>query len=104
MMIPGKIKREKVTGAQKTAISILSVSIINFFYFAITILMSKLKYEPILLGVIREMFTIPGLIILGITFIIALLNFIKNKWKINTISFYSLIIQLATMGLIFYIA
>ena len=104
MMLEKKKQPEKISAAQKTAISILSVTIIVFFYFAIMILLNKLKYDSGLPAVLREMLTIPALVILGISFIISLIRFIKTSFTINSLAFYALIIQLVTVGLIVYIA
>ncbi|MBC7535994.1 MAG: hypothetical protein H7258_09905 [Ferruginibacter sp.] len=104
MMLEKKKKPEKTAATQKTAISILSVTIIVFFYFAIMILLSKLKYDTGLAAVLKEMLTIPALAILGISFIISLVHFIKTNFMINSLAFYALIIQLVTVGLIVYIA
>ena len=104
MMLEKKKQPEKTSAAQKTAISILSVTIIVFFYFAIMILLNKLKYDSGLPAVLREMLTIPALVILGISFIISLIRFIKTRFMINSLAFYALIIQLVTVGLIVYIA
>ncbi len=97
-------KEDKNSREQKASISILSISIIVFLYFAIIILLSKLNYDAQLIRVIREMLTIPALILLGMTIAASLYLFIKNKFRINSFPFYGLLIQLVTIGLIVYIA
>ena len=97
-------KSEKSKTAQKKDTSILLISIVVFIFFAITILLAKLKYNVVLIGIIREMLTIPALILLGITIILSLLSFIKEKYRINDLPFYSLLIQMVTIGLLVYIA
>ena len=75
-----------------------------FFYFAIMILLAKLKYDAVLIGVLAEMLTIPGLILLGISFIISFISFAKNKFRIHQLAFYALLVQMVTIGLIAFIA
>lgn len=104
-MIREKIKQPVKTSAkQKTAISILMLTIIVFFYFAIMILLNKLEYNAVLVGVFREMLTIPALIALGVCFVLSLAGFIRNRFHINSMPFYALVIQLVTVGLLVYIA
>jgi hypothetical protein len=101
-MVPKKIN--PIDKTSKKAVSILILSIVVFLYFAIMILLSKLRYDKGLISVLKEMLTIPALILLGISFLVSLIAFIKNKCRINDMSFYALIIQLVTLGLIVYIA
>lgn len=104
-MIREKInQRVKTSSKQKTAISILTITIIVFFYFAIMILLNKLEFDAVLVGVFRELLTIPALVALVICFVFSLAGFIRNKFHINSMPFYALIIQLATVGLLVYIA
>ena len=92
------------TRAQKTAISILNMSIIVFVYFAVMILLNKLKYNFIITGVLRDMLTIPAFILLTVITAISLFTFIKQRFRINDMPFYALLIELVTIGLIIYIA
>lgn len=103
-MIERKKSTQKLTPEQKKSITILVISVVVFFYFAIMILLGKLNYDAGLIQVITEMLTIPGLILLGISFIISFISFAKNRFRIHQLAFYALLVQIVTIGLIAFIA
>lgn len=88
----------------KKDITVLILTIIVFLYFAIMILLDKLEYDAVLIGVFRELLTIPALIILALITIFSAITFIRRRFIINDFAFYSLLIATVTFGLIIYIA
>ena len=103
-MIERKKSTQKLSPEQKRSITILVISVIVFFYFAIMILLGKLNYDAALIDVVAEMLTIPGLLLLAISFIISFISFAKNRFRIHQLSFYALLVQMVTIGLLAFIA
>lgn len=79
--------------------SCLILSLIIFLYFAFLILIYDLKYDAVIIGVFREILTIPFMVLLVVLLVLSTIAFIKEKFIIRSYSFYSLIILLFTVGI-----
>jgi len=79
--------------------ALLILSLFVFLYFAFLILIYELKYDAVIIGVFREMLTIPFMVLLLILLVLSTITFIKEKFKIKSYAFYSLIILLFTLSI-----
>jgi cytochrome c oxidase subunit IV len=79
--------------------ALLILSLFVFLYFAFLILIYELKYDAVIIGVFREMLTIPFMVLLVILLVLSTITFIKEKFKIKSYTFYSLIILLFTLSI-----
>lgn len=72
-------------------------SLLAFTYFSLLILTSQLQYNPVFLGVVRELVTLPAIV--GVMVLLALsgMAFVKGNFRINTFPFYSLLLLALTI-------
>lgn len=75
-------------------------SLIIFVYFACLILINFLKLDWVILGVFRELLTIPFLLALIVLFPFSAVLFFKTKRKIGSMPFLTLLSLLATVLLL----
>jgi hypothetical protein len=72
-------------------------SLLAFAYFTLLIVTSRLKWEPVFLGVVRELVTLPA--VLGVLLLLALsgMAFIKGDFKLGSFAFYALVVVVLTI-------
>jgi len=76
-------------------------SLIAFVYFAGLILVDYLKTDWVIIGVFRELLTIPFLLALIVLFPSASVLLFKAKKKIGSLPFFALLCLVATLLLLF---
>lgn len=79
---------------QNNRIFFLSITLAA--YFIVLLAADKFHYSPVLLGVIVEILTIPALLLLPVIFILSVIGFVKSRYKLVSLPFVSILIQLAT--------
>ncbi len=77
--------------------NIFIFSIIVFLYFALVIFLYEIGYDAVLIRFVIELFTIPFAALLIVLLVLSILSFIVGKFKIVSLSFYSITILLLTM-------
>lgn len=72
-------------------------SLLAFAYFAVLIVTSRLQWDPVFLGVVREMLTLPA--VLGVLVLLALsgMAFVKANFKLGSFAFYALVVVVLTI-------
>jgi len=80
-------------------------SIIVFLYIAFMILSYRLGFDGlVIIGFFRELLDIPALALIPVLFILSSISFIKEKLKLSSYPFYSILILLvAIAGLIVFV-
>jgi cytochrome bd-type quinol oxidase subunit 2 len=86
-----KVKKKKI---------IFYLSVIILFYFIAVLLMHELKYDNFVIGVFRELLTLPFLALLIVLLVLSIVSLIKEKFIINSYPFFSLVILLITAVLL----
>jgi hypothetical protein len=72
-------------------------SLLAFVYFTLLIVTSQLNWDPVLLGVVREMITLPAVIGLLVLLVLSGMAFVKGNFKVNSFAFYSLLVVMLTI-------
>jgi hypothetical protein len=72
-------------------------SLLAFAYFSLLIVTSQLKWDPVLLGVVRELVTLPAIMGVMILLVLSGMAFIKGNFKVNSFAFYSLLVVVLTI-------
>ena len=67
-----------------------------FGYFSVLVLASQFRYDPVLLGVVRELVTLPAIGGLLVLLVLSIRTIAKEGLKLNSLSFYSLLLLLFT--------
>lgn len=75
-------------------------SLIALVYFSGLILIDYLKTDWVIIGVFRELLTIPFLLALIVLFPMATVMFFKTKKKIGSLPFFALLCLIATLLLL----
>jgi hypothetical protein len=86
-----KVKKNKI---------IFYLSVIILFYFLALLLMHELKYDAFVIGVFRELLTLPFLTLLIVLLGLSIVSLFKEKFITNSYPFFSLIILLITVVLL----
>lgn len=74
------------------------ISIVAFAYFAFLFLMYFTETEfPTVAGAVHEMIMLPLMIAIPVFFIIALVNVIREKFNVRSLSFYALLLFIAAI-------
>jgi len=96
----GKIDADK---KQKNDKLVFIVSVVVAAYIFFMILSYRLGFDGIvIIGVFRELLDIPAFALLGISFILSVISFTRQKFKLTGYPFYSILIVLITItGLAF---
>ena len=76
------------------------LSIIVFFYFSLLIVFYKLQYETVLISVFRELLTIPAFILFLFLFVKSIVSFVKLKYRIPSLPFYTLVLLFVLLAII----
>jgi ABC-type bacteriocin/lantibiotic exporter with double-glycine peptidase domain len=79
--------------------NVFIASIVVLVFFSLLILVSELEYNPVIIGVLRELLTLSFLGLFFLLIFIAILSFIKTRFSFKSYAFYSLLIHLLTLGL-----
>ena len=79
---------------------VLILSLVIFAFFSLMILSNKLGFDFIILGVIREMLTLPAFLLLAVLIPVVLFSLWKGKQRLFSVPFYSLLILLSCIALI----
>lgn len=80
----------------KNSTLILFGSILTFFYFLSIVILSKFSFDSIIIGVFRELLTIPLLLLLFVLLLLSIRGLIKNKFKVKSNYFVSFISTITT--------
>ena len=69
-----------------------------FAYFMLLIITSQLKWDPVFLGVVRELVTLPAIV--GVLVLLALsgMAFVKGNFKVRSFAFYALLVVVLTIA------
>jgi cytochrome bd-type quinol oxidase subunit 2 len=86
-------------GSHKNKIILIS-SLFTAIYFAVLISSSYFKFDNQVLNFVRELFTIPAVILLLVLSVISGTSLVKEKKKFNSLPFYSCLILLVTIILL----
>jgi len=72
-------------------------SMILFLYIIFMVSSYKLGFDDIvIIGVFRELLDIPAFALLAVFFVLSSISFIKEKFKLSSYPFYSIIVLLIT--------
>jgi hypothetical protein len=75
---------------------IFYLSILILLYFLAVLLINEFKYDAVLIGVFRELLTLPLLALLIVLLVLSIVSLFKEKFIINSYPFFSLVILLIT--------
>lgn len=81
-------------------IIVFYLSISTLIFFLVLLIINELKYDAMVIGVLRELLTLPFLALLIILLLISIVSLIKERFKINSYPFFSLIILILTTALL----
>jgi hypothetical protein len=73
-------------------------SLLVFAYFSLLILSSQLKWDPVFLGVLRELVTLPAIVGVLVLLVLSAMAFVKGNFKVNSFAFYSLLLVVLTIA------
>ena len=79
---------------------IFYLSIVNLVYFISILLVDEYKLDATLIGVFRELLTLPFLALLIFIIVMSVVSWIKEKFIINSYPFFSLVISALTTALL----
>jgi cytochrome bd-type quinol oxidase subunit 2 len=79
---------------------IFIASILLFLYFCAMIVVNNFKIDGVIVGVFRELLTIPAFILLIALMVLSMIAFAKQQFKPNGFPFYTLAMNLLTIILI----
>lgn len=79
---------------------IFIVSILLFLYFCGMIAVNSFKIDLVIVGVFRELLTIPAFILLAVLVVLSMISFVKQQFKPSGFPFYTLAMNLLTIILI----
>lgn len=69
-----------------------------FAYFSLLIISSQLKWDPVLLGVVRELVTLPAIVGVLVLLTLSAMAFVKGNFNVRSFAFYSLIVVVLTIA------
>jgi hypothetical protein len=75
-------------------------SLLLLGYFSALILVSQLEYRPVLLGVVQEVVTLPAIGGLLVLLVLSVRTLVKEGFKWNSFSVYSLLLLLLTVAIL----
>lgn len=73
-------------------------SLLAFAYFSLLIITSQLKWDPVFLGVVRELVTLPAIVGVLVLLVLSGMAFVKGNFKVRSFAFYSLLVVLLTLA------
>lgn len=73
-------------------------SLLAFAYFSLLIITSQLKWDPVFLGVVRELVTLPAIVGVLVLLTLSGMAFVKGNFKVRSFAFYSLIVVVLTIA------
>jgi hypothetical protein len=79
---------------------IFYLSIIILLYFSAVLLINELKYDAVVIGVFRELLTLPLLALLIVLLVLSIVSLFKEKFTINSYPFFSFVILIITTALL----
>lgn len=82
-----------------TGKNVFIASIVVLIFFSLLILVTELNYNPVIIGVLRELLTLSFLGLFFVLIFIATLSFIKSRFAFRSFAFYSLLVHLLTLSL-----
>jgi len=87
--VTNKIRNDKL---------IFIFSLILLLYFIFMLASTRFSFgNSVIVGVFREMLDIPALVLLVVFFVISFISFAKERFKIPSYPFYSIIVLLLTV-------
>lgn len=72
-------------------------SLLAFAYFSFLIIASRLKWDPVFLGVICELVTLPAMVGVLALLVLSAMAFVKGNFRINSFAFYALLVVVLTI-------
>jgi hypothetical protein len=72
-------------------------SLLAFVYFVVLIVTSRLKWDPVFLGVVRELVTLPAVLGVLVLLVLSGMAFIKGNFKMGSFAFYALVVVVLTL-------
>lgn len=73
-------------------------SLVAFAYFTLLIITSQLKWDPVFLGIVRELVTLPAIVGLLVLLVLSAMAFVKGNFRIRSFAFYSLVVVVLTFA------
>lgn len=73
-------------------------SLLAFAYFSLLIITSQLRWDPVFLGVVRELVTLPAIVGVLVLLTLSCMAFVKGNFKVRSFAFYSLIVVVLTIA------
>lgn len=73
-------------------------SLLVFVYFSLLIVSNQLNYNPVFLGVVRELVTLPAIAGVLVLLALSVIAFVKGNFRLLSFPFYSLLLLALTIA------
>lgn len=87
------VRRQQVKGDKVVFV----LSLLAFAYFSLLIVTSQLKWDPVFLGVVRELVTLPAILGVLVLLVLSGMAFVKGNFRVHSFAFYSLLVVVLTI-------